>query len=227
MGPFRDGDGAAVGAILHRAKDLGVIGSDRYRSLTVQLNSRGWRSNEPVNVPMEKPVLLRQSLQRAWPVNTSHAASEDTGVAHSLVAEWPHLEEAPPPSAPAGNVVTLHSRHAPSQHWPPGGLAAREPRSRAVRLRATSTSTLKHADPVACVEGRAGAAVKLEVTGPLHDTVTRARQAQYDAEEARTRARAAQARTVSELLAQGLTMQDVATLMGITKGRVSQIAKAA
>ncbi|WP_172120578.1 sigma factor-like helix-turn-helix DNA-binding protein [Actinomyces faecalis] len=32
---------------------------------------------------------------------------------------------------------------------------------------------------------------------------------------------------MTDLLAQGLTMQDVATLMGITKGRVSQIAKAA
>lgn len=73
----------------------------------------------------------------------------------------------------------------------------------------------------------ADATVELEVTGPVHDAVTHVRQAQRDAEEARAHARATQARTVSDLLAQGLTVQDVATLMGITKGRVSQIAKAA
>ncbi|WP_164505221.1 XRE family transcriptional regulator [Actinomyces gaoshouyii] len=108
--------GVSVGAILHRAKELGVIGSDRYRSLTVQLNSRGWRSNEPVDVPMEKPVLLTQSLQRAWPVNTSRAASEDTGVAYFLVTKWAHLKEAPPPSTSFSNVVTLHSRR-PSNRY--------------------------------------------------------------------------------------------------------------
>lgn len=71
------------------------------------------------------------------------------------------------------------------------------------------------------------ATVELEVIGPVQDTVTCARQAQRDAEDARVRARSEQARTVSALLAQGLTVQDVATLMGSTKGRASQIAKAA
>ncbi|WP_154652338.1 hypothetical protein [Actinomyces timonensis] len=73
----------------------------------------------------------------------------------------------------------------------------------------------------------ADATVELEVTGPVRDAVTCVHQAQRDAEEARARARSEQARTVSDLLTQGLSVQDVATLMGISKGRVSQIAKAA
>ncbi|WP_172192865.1 hypothetical protein [Actinomyces faecalis] len=73
----------------------------------------------------------------------------------------------------------------------------------------------------------ADATVELQVAGPLREVADTARTAQDVAEAARVRARTTQARAVTDLLAQGLTMQDVATLMGITKGRVSQIAKAA
>ena len=50
--------GISVGALIRRAKDLGIINQDRYRSLNIQLSSDGWRRNEPVEVATEVPALL-------------------------------------------------------------------------------------------------------------------------------------------------------------------------
>lgn len=58
--------GVSVGAIVVRAERLGLISSMRSRSLHIQLNSRGWRQNEPVLVRAEKPGLLGQAFSRAW-----------------------------------------------------------------------------------------------------------------------------------------------------------------
>lgn len=43
-------------SIIRRALDLGVINEDRYRSLYIQLSSRGWRKKEPVEVPLENLI---------------------------------------------------------------------------------------------------------------------------------------------------------------------------
>ena len=42
--------GISIAAIIRRAKDLGVITAARYRSLSIQISSQGWRLNEPVEV---------------------------------------------------------------------------------------------------------------------------------------------------------------------------------
>lgn len=73
----------------------------------------------------------------------------------------------------------------------------------------------------------AEAVVQLEIVGSARDIADVALSAQRDAEQARAYAKEAQAVAVSDLLAQGMTMGDVAKLIGVTKGRVSQIAKAA
>lgn len=72
----------------------------------------------------------------------------------------------------------------------------------------------------------ADATITLQVAGPAAETARSARLAAAEAEEARRRARTAQAGAVRTLLSGGLTMTDIAHLMGITKGRVSQIAHA-
>jgi Zn-dependent peptidase ImmA (M78 family)/DNA-binding XRE family transcriptional regulator len=56
--------GISVGAIVRRARDLGIISPDRYRSLSIQLSSQGWRTREPVEVAVEEPRLLAQTLSR-------------------------------------------------------------------------------------------------------------------------------------------------------------------
>jgi Zn-dependent peptidase ImmA (M78 family)/transcriptional regulator with XRE-family HTH domain len=49
--------GVSIQAIVRRAFDLSVIDKDRYRSLQVQISTRGWRTDEPVEVPREAPAI--------------------------------------------------------------------------------------------------------------------------------------------------------------------------
>jgi Zn-dependent peptidase ImmA (M78 family)/DNA-binding XRE family transcriptional regulator len=49
--------GVSIQAIVRRAFDLRVIDKDRYRSLQVQISTRGWRTDEPVDVPRETPAI--------------------------------------------------------------------------------------------------------------------------------------------------------------------------
>ncbi|MDV7102714.1 XRE family transcriptional regulator [Gordonia amicalis] len=49
--------GVSMQAVIRRSFDLGVIDRDRYRSLQIQISSRGWRRAEPVDIPSETPAL--------------------------------------------------------------------------------------------------------------------------------------------------------------------------
>lgn len=49
--------GVSMQAVIRRSFDLGVIDRDRYRSLQIQISSRGWRKDEPVDIPKETPAL--------------------------------------------------------------------------------------------------------------------------------------------------------------------------
>ena len=45
-------------AIIRRAKELSCIDERRYRSLSIQISAAGFRKNEPMPIPAEKPSLL-------------------------------------------------------------------------------------------------------------------------------------------------------------------------
>lgn len=75
-------------------------------------------------------------------------------------------------------------------------------------------------------EALAHAEVTLTVDGDVKKAVDAVKTAAAQAEAAREVARDAQVRAVSALRADGLTMQDIATVLGVTKGRVSQLAHA-
>lgn len=70
----------------------------------------------------------------------------------------------------------------------------------------------------------ATADVVLGVAGEPADAAASVREAQLAADEARKRARAAQVAAVAQMCAEGLTMADIATVMGLSTGRVSQLA---
>lgn len=80
--------GISIGAILRRAKDVGVISPARYRSLSIQLSSQGWRYNEPVEVPKEEPRLLGQALQKVYGSRPVFRASEASGIAPAHIRRW-------------------------------------------------------------------------------------------------------------------------------------------
>lgn len=50
----------SIAALIRRARELNIISPDRYRSLMIQLSSRGWRKDEPVRIPVETPKLLEE-----------------------------------------------------------------------------------------------------------------------------------------------------------------------
>lgn len=72
----------------------------------------------------------------------------------------------------------------------------------------------------------AHADITLAVDGEVKKALDAVKTAAAEAEAAREHARTAQIRAVNELRADGLTMQDIATILGVTKGRVSQLAHA-
>lgn len=54
--------GMSIAAMVIRASNLGIIGANRTRSLQIQINSRGWRKQEPVHVGNEHPILMKQIM---------------------------------------------------------------------------------------------------------------------------------------------------------------------
>ncbi len=52
----------SMGALIRRAKDLGVIDDRRYKSLNVSISQKGWRKVEPVDVDRDKPSVLGATL---------------------------------------------------------------------------------------------------------------------------------------------------------------------
>ncbi|MEQ8842196.1 MAG: XRE family transcriptional regulator [Acidimicrobiales bacterium] len=58
--------GMSVQALVKRCYDLNVIDKDRQTSLYKQIASRGWRTAEPVEVPVEEPALMRRLMEAAY-----------------------------------------------------------------------------------------------------------------------------------------------------------------
>lgn len=94
--------GISVSAIITAAKRTGAISPERARSLYIQHSARGWRTNEPVPVAAEHPILLKQCLQRITAWDTT-AIAETTAMPAEVIARWTGQEI--PPSAP---VINLH-----------------------------------------------------------------------------------------------------------------------
>ncbi len=88
--PIKADYGISVSAIIRRARDLGVISNQRYRSLSIQLSSQGWRTNEPVEVADERPLLLGQALNKVFGTQAIARASHAVGVTPEWILRWTH-----------------------------------------------------------------------------------------------------------------------------------------
>ncbi|MBE7196159.1 MAG: ImmA/IrrE family metallo-endopeptidase [Gordonia polyisoprenivorans] len=71
--------GVSIQAIVRRARDLHVITDDRYRSLHIQLSSRGWRTSEPVDIPRETPAIPTPDLTGAAQTTSPAAPTGSSG----------------------------------------------------------------------------------------------------------------------------------------------------
>jgi Zn-dependent peptidase ImmA (M78 family)/transcriptional regulator with XRE-family HTH domain len=63
--------GVSLQALIRRALTLECVTPSQYRSLSAQLGARGWRTREPVAVPVERPRALRQLAELLYgvPIN--------------------------------------------------------------------------------------------------------------------------------------------------------------
>jgi Zn-dependent peptidase ImmA (M78 family)/plasmid maintenance system antidote protein VapI len=94
--PVKADYGISVGALIMRARDLGVIGPDRARSLQIQLSSQGWRSGgEPVPVADEQPMLLGQALRQAYGRQATAKAAHEIGTPPDWINQWTHQHAEP------------------------------------------------------------------------------------------------------------------------------------
>ena len=95
--------GISVAALIKRAADLHVISAARSRSLFIQLNSQGWRRDEPVPVPAEGARLLGQAAAHGLSPDPK-VVSRTVGVRLQQVVHWAGLTPSPPPPS---NVIPL------------------------------------------------------------------------------------------------------------------------
>lgn len=115
--PIKADYGASLAAIIMAAKRLLVITPQRARSLFIQLSARGWRTQEPVHVGDEKPLLLTQALKRITTWDT-HSIATTTAMPAATIARWTG-EAIPDPTII--NLTHWRTRHStpqptPSQH---------------------------------------------------------------------------------------------------------------
>lgn len=99
--------GMSVGAQIHHSADLGIISKQRARSLYIQWSSQGWRTNEPVAVADERPLLLAQALHRSYGTSYAAKVSHELGVPAELVSTWVSR-----PSSADGHVAQVVSLEA-------------------------------------------------------------------------------------------------------------------
>jgi Zn-dependent peptidase ImmA (M78 family) len=83
--------GVRVDMIVKRGEELGLLDARRAKSLYIQRSSAGWGKKEPVEVNDERPVLLKQSLIKAYGSEPADASAADVGVASRWVRRWAYL----------------------------------------------------------------------------------------------------------------------------------------
>lgn len=100
--------GIAIQAAIMRGVHLGLISRERQRSLMIQISSRGWRTNEPVDVTSESPVLLHRELITQHGSKPYFTASSALGISPTMLQSWiPPRENAPENEA---SVISLGNR---------------------------------------------------------------------------------------------------------------------
>jgi Zn-dependent peptidase ImmA (M78 family)/DNA-binding XRE family transcriptional regulator len=108
--------GISIQALIRRALDLGIVSRERYRSLMVQVSGRGWRTQEPVEVGIEKPALMWTLLTRRCGPTPYLPASAQLGVAPEFLETWippgPQQQRATPRGGgDIASVTMLMPRH--------------------------------------------------------------------------------------------------------------------
>lgn len=79
--------GIAISALVRRCLDLQIIDEPRRVSLEKQISARGWRKEEPVEVPEEHPTIVRRLLEVNKGVGNPRSVTENLGVPPMLLRD--------------------------------------------------------------------------------------------------------------------------------------------
>ena len=107
--------GVSLMTIIKRASRLHLISDMRAKSLYGQINARGWRFDEPVEVPIETPALFLQAAERVWPGLPVRRIAEETGVPSCFIMPWigvSHMSGAREERQEGAQVINLAARRA-------------------------------------------------------------------------------------------------------------------
>lgn len=110
--------GVSIQALVMRAQKLGIITDRQRKYLFLQITARGWRKQEPVNIPAEKPRLLRKMAEELYgiPIDYKKLALA-VGAPVKLVREIMEVHE-----GKAGQKEQIkrvhpgHITHFPAEH---------------------------------------------------------------------------------------------------------------
>ena len=64
--------GVSIQALIYRARDLGIITDRQFRYLFEQLSRRGWRKQEPLTIPVERPRAVRKMAEILYGLPIDH-----------------------------------------------------------------------------------------------------------------------------------------------------------
>lgn len=101
--------GVSIAALVRRGFDLDLISQRRYRSLNVQMSSKGWRKAEPVEVGIERPALAWKLLTKLYSVGDPYDRfAPDIGAASRLLRVWiPERENTAPTGGRGRRLATV------------------------------------------------------------------------------------------------------------------------
>lgn len=107
--PIKADYGISVGAAVRRGRELGIISPERYRSLSIQMSSQGWRTHEPVDVAEERPLLFGQIFDKAIGHDRRALGADRYGIDPELLDRWLPAEPSTT-AAPERNAKILTLR---------------------------------------------------------------------------------------------------------------------
>jgi Zn-dependent peptidase ImmA (M78 family)/transcriptional regulator with XRE-family HTH domain len=99
----------AISSLARRAKEIEIVTERQYKYLCQQLSMRGWRTEEPVPIPVERPRALRQMVEMTYgsPPDIDRLAA-DRALPKPLLRGL--LDLYAPPASPSGKLVRLARR---------------------------------------------------------------------------------------------------------------------
>jgi Zn-dependent peptidase ImmA (M78 family)/transcriptional regulator with XRE-family HTH domain len=111
--------GVAIQALIMRAHALGMINGGQYAALYQSLSVKGWRTHEPIELPVEKPRAFRKMAELLYgiPVDARSLAA-DADLPLPLVADilavHAGVDEVPRKALDDSNVVRFRLRDQPN-----------------------------------------------------------------------------------------------------------------